>query len=491
MKKYLLALTVLILGLTLVACKPRYEPIINKDDFDKSWTFDNTIETTVTFAHTMGKTTDPALGQQALLDKQKDAFIKEMQTEFGWKVNVVHSQYGGFTELHDKLSKELAQGIEPSMAYAYPDHVAAYIASDKVLPLDNLIDNNDKRIAFSKEDKNDYVDSFMEEGRKYDHAGTTLSVPFSKSTEVLFYNKTFFDKHNLTLPQTWDELNTLSEQMKKLPGLPAGFRPFAYDSDDNLFIVRSAQKGLPYTKLDEKLNGEAVFDTSQSQAMVKDLQDMYKKGNITTKGMIGGYTSDMFVKGALAMTVGSTGGTTHNVPSDGSFEVGIAPMPQETKDVKKHQTILQGPSIVLFRKGIRPATEQNEDGSFDWVQPKPTQAQINEMVASWMFYKYITRAENTIDQAIGTGYLPVRNSAFDTQKYKDYIATEHTKKADKAKADVLQLAKQLMNDDVFFVSPAYPTSAKARIAVGNLLMEAFAEKGTIDRLFKKAIAASS
>lgn len=484
MKKYLSAILVVVLGLVLVSCKPRYQPIINAKDFNPNWTFDASIDTSITFAHTMGKTTDPAHGQQALLDAQITAFVAEMKTAHGWNVKVTHSQYGGYAELLDKVGKELSTGNEPNMAYAYPDHVASYIASDKVLPLENLINNKDPKVALTKAEQDDYVESFLEEGRFYDHSGTTLSMPFSKSTEVMFYNKTFFAKHNIEVPKTWDDVKAVGKRIDEITDKPEGMRAFAYDSDDNLFIVKSAQMGLPYTELDENLQGKAVFNTPESQAMMTDLQKMYKDGYITTKGMIGGYTSDMFVSGKLAMTVGSTGGTNHNVPGDGSFEVGIAPMPQV--NVEDPKVILQGPSIVLFRKGLRPKAEEGK-----WVEPKPTPAQINEMVASWMFYKFITRPENTIKQAMGTGYMPVRVSAFQDPAYLAYQATTHTNKEDLAKANVLKLAESLMLQDAFFASPAYPTSSKARKAVGELVMNAFGEKGTMDLNYRRAVAASS
>lgn len=486
MKKYLTAILVVVLGLILVSCKPRYEPIINAEDFDKSWTFDSSIKTRITFAHTMGKTEDPRHGQQALLDQQIDKFVKEMKEEHGWEIEVRHSQYGGYDDLLDKLSKELAEGIEPNMAYAYPDHVASYIASDKVLPLDNLINNNDKNVALTNAEKNDYVESFMKEGQFYDHNGTTLSVPFSKSTEVLFYNKTFFDKHNLEVPKTWDDVETVGRQIKNIND---ELLPFAYDSDDNLFIVSAAQRGLPYTELDEQLQGKAVFHTEGAVEMVGNLRRLYNDGLFSTKGIIGSYTSDMFVSERLMMTVGSTGGTNHNVPKGGEFEVGVAEMPQY--DLKNPKTILQGPSIVLFRKGLRPDAGQDEDGNSIWTQPLPTQSEINEMVASWMFYKFITRPENTIDQAMGTGYLPVRQSAFETDAYKDYQSTVHSNKEDQAKADVLALAQELMDKDAFFVSPAYPTSAKARKASGELIMNALGRNTDLDTLFRRAIAQAS
>ena len=43
-------------------------------------------------------------------------------------------------------------------------------------------------------------------------------LPFNKSTDVLIYNKTFFDENNLSVPTTWDEMEQVSKQIKELTG---------------------------------------------------------------------------------------------------------------------------------------------------------------------------------------------------------------------------------------------------------------------------------
>ena len=42
------------------------------------------------------------------------------------------------------------------------------------------------------------------------------SLPFNKSTEVLYYNKTFFEENNLTVPTTWDEMEEVSNKITEL-----------------------------------------------------------------------------------------------------------------------------------------------------------------------------------------------------------------------------------------------------------------------------------
>src|SRR5690554_3950088 len=78
--------------------------------------------TTVTFWHTMGKTTDPSEGGQALLEK----FIGEFE-KANPDIRVKHEAKGGYDDLASAVSKALVAGNQPSMAYSYTDHVAAYL----------------------------------------------------------------------------------------------------------------------------------------------------------------------------------------------------------------------------------------------------------------------------------------------------------------------------------------------------------------------------
>ena len=48
------------------------------------------------------------------------------------------------------------------------------------------------KIGLSAEDKADFVPAYIEEGQQYLEEGT-YSLPFSKSTEILLYNKTLLN----------------------------------------------------------------------------------------------------------------------------------------------------------------------------------------------------------------------------------------------------------------------------------------------------------
>lgn len=452
MKKLFVVFLLAVTAIGLAGCKKATSYAIDWDVISDDLEFDKETPVTVVFWHTMAKTSDPSQGQQALLD----LFIEEFK-ELYPNVTIVHEQKGGYTELRKAIDNALPAGNEPTMAYSYPDHVAGYIQSGQVLPLNNLINNKNAEIALSEEDIADFIPGYWAEGQVYDNRGSILNLPFLKSTEVMFYNKTFFDTNNLTVPTTWDEVKTVSQQIKTIDPTKT---PFGYDAGDNLFITASEQKNIPYTSVDDQGNGKILFNNDDAKDMVRYFDEMYEAGLFTTKDMLGGqYTSDMFKAGNLFMSIGSTGGTGYNIPGNNEFEVGVAPIPQF--DLNNKAVIQQGPNINLFRK-----------------------SNVQENIAAWLFLKYITAAEQTARWSVATGYSPVRTSAYDVQVYKDYVEQANPSARTQVFIDVANVVKD--QSSYMFTSVVFPNSSKVRDEVGNIFTVVFGNTKSVDDAFDDA-----
>src|SRR5690606_35605122 len=105
---------------------------------------------------------------------------------------------------------------------SYPDHVARYAQSDAPLALNYFISHPD--LGYDEEELADFLPSLWAESTSYDNDGTILSMPFSKSSEGFFYNKTYFDAHTLngkTYTEiveedglTWEKVFAIAEDIK-------------------------------------------------------------------------------------------------------------------------------------------------------------------------------------------------------------------------------------------------------------------------------------
>jgi len=407
-------------------------------------------EVTITFYHTMGQNIRPVL----------QTYIPEFNKLYP-NIHVVEESVGGYDDVRDQISTQISEGNQPNIAYCYADHVALYNLAGAVTTLDPLIDSEievtradgtTEILGFTDAQKADFIQGYYNEGKQFGD-GLMYTLPMSKSTEVLYYNKTFFDEHNLSLPSTWDELEALCGQIKAID--PTSI-PLGYDSEANWFITMCEQYGSPYTSAS---GDHFLFDNEQNRAFVKEFNEWYQKGYLTTQTLYGSYTSGLFIakEGTRSyMSIGSSAGATHQRPAmvDGAypFEVGITTIPQVDANNKK--VISQGPSLCIFQK-----------------------SNPQEVIASWLFVKFLTTTvEFQAEFAMASGYVPVLKSVGENPVYADFLAH-----ADGGNYIAALSAKVcLEQEDAYYASPAFNGSSTARDEVGALMAKCLPLTGDVD-----------
>ncbi|HCG68636.1 MAG TPA: hypothetical protein DEW22_08180 [Clostridiales bacterium] len=416
-------------------------------------------EVTITFYHTMGSNLSDVL----------NLYIEEFNKLYP-NIHVQHEQVGSYDDVREQISTEITVSAQPNIAYCYPDHVALYNLAGVVATLDNLIesditvtraDGSTEILGLTDEQKADFIEAYYNEGKQFGD-GLMYTMPFSKSTEVLYYNKTFFDEHKLQLPTTWDELEALCAQIKAID--PESI-PLGYDSEGNWFITMCEQYGSDYTSA---TGDHYLFDNETNRSFVKKFREWYQKGYLTTQTLYGSYTSGLFTaeSGTRSyMSIGSSAGATHQRPAataDGTypFEVGIATIPQVNASNKK--VISQGPSVCIFKKD----------------NPQ-------EVVASWLFVKFLTTSVSfQAEFSMASGYVPVLKSVAENPEYAKFIAN-----ADGGKyISALSAKVCLEQESAYYTSPAFNGSSTARDQVGALLAKCLTadDGGDVDAMIKKA-----
>ena len=458
LKKRILTCALALATLTLVAScgeddaaqKAKEEAIAKFDESVTALGDLKQLSCEITFWHTIGKTNQETL----------DSMITEFNKTYP-NIKITHSQQGGYDEVKSAVSKAIPAGTTPTMAYCYPDHVADYLPSGSVVKLDNFMDS--KLIGLGVDNglgdlgTSDFIQTYLSEGNNYTIDGVKTegyySMPFSKSTEVLFYNKDVFEVNGWTVPTTWDQMWALCKTIKDTD---SDIIPLGYDSDTNFFITYCAQNNIPYT------TGEGsehfLFNNEQAKAFVTDLKDKSciegGKGYWTSQAQLGSgtYTSTKFTNQEILMSIGSTGGTTYNVSSN--FETGVAALPQS--DTNNGKVIMQGPSICFF-----------------------SDASLSQRVGAWLFYKYITNTHNSAIWSSMTGYNPVRTSSFSDAAYGTSKYTLVN--------DVLDFAGVRSNyTSWYYTSPAFKGSSAARSEITSLMSGVMTGSKTVDDAFRDA-----
>ena len=423
----------------LAACQPGGNEVLAGNFEIPEGGYDGS-EVTITFYHTMGSNLSDVL----------NIYIEEFNQLYP-NITIVHEQVGGYDDVRDQIKTELTVGNQPNIAYCYPDHVALYNIAKAVVTLDELIaseipvtlaDGTTDILGLTDEQIADFIEGYYNEGKQFGD-GLMYTMPMSKSTEVLYYNKTFFEANGLEVPKTWEEMEALCA---KILTIDPDCIPLGYDSEANWFITMTEQYGNPYTSAsgDEHF----LFDNDANKEFVKMFREWYQKGYVTTQDIYGAYTSGLFVAQTGTnsyMSIGSSAGATHQRPTktaDGyPFEVGIATIPQVNAENPK--VISQGPSLCIFKD-----------------------ANPQEVIASWLFVKFLTTTvEFQAEFGMVSGYVPVLKSVGENPIYAEYLQRADGGDYIAALAAEVCLAQK----DAYYTSPAFNGSSTARKEVGDLI----------------------
>ena len=212
--------------------------------------------------------------------------IKEFNDTVGQEkgITVVPTFNGSSSELYSNVIAAIKAGNAPDVTLALRPYVADYLQTDYVVDLAPYISDPDVGIS----DYNDIFEGLRNANSNYEKEGT-YSLPIHSYSEVLYYNVDFFEKNNLTVPTTWDEMVDTCSKIREITSAPA----FGWDNLAGSFMTLVKQFGGRYTDQ----NGNIYFANEDADVALKVLnlwKDNVDRGIWRTAG------EDMFFSGPFA-----------------------------------------------------------------------------------------------------------------------------------------------------------------------------------------------
>ena len=266
----------------------------------------------------------------------------------------------------------------PHLGQATVADVAYYIQDGMIVPLNQYL--NDPHIGMSQGEIDDIITIFRETSF-WD--GEFYSVPFSKSTRVLFYNRELLAEAGLDVPTNWDEILHAAQVLTNDDAGRIGFGfENAFDMEWSAILY---QLGGRYI---DEANNEAVFASPEGIEAMEFIFNLVNSPYGRTAGA-DGFMSGVFGRQDVAMYIGSSAGLPHVTNAvDGTFDWGTAPTPG-TGDRRAVQ--FAGNDIVMFA-----------------LNDSHTEA---ERRGAWEFLAFTMEPEQTAMWAAASGYIPVRYEA--------------------------------------------------------------------------------
>jgi len=369
--------------------------------------------------------------------------------------------YTDYGRIYNDVITNIATNTTPNVCVTYPDHIATYLTgTNSVVPLDALFADEQyglggSELRFDGPAREEIVPQFLEECII---DGVHYALPYMRSTEACYVNKTFVEALGYELPEvlTWDFVWEVSDAAAKMDAdgtyLLNGQKtmiPFLYKSTDNMMIQMLRQKEAGYSTPD----GEILIFNDTTKELLETVADHVETGAFSTF-KISSYPANFLNAGQCVFAVDSTAGATWmgsdapliDIAEDKlvQFETEVMMIPQF--DPENPTMISQGPSVCVFNKN----------------DPQ-------EVLASWLFTQYLLTNKVQIDYSGTEGYLPVTLKAQQSEEYQDYLSrigedNEHY-------YEVKIKASQLLLDNIgnTFVTPVFNGSASLRDAAGQLI----------------------
>lgn len=292
---------------------------------------------------------------------------------------VVDAQYqGNYGTLMQKLMAAVAAGDPPTLTGSYNNWTEVFIDAEAITPMARFV--NDPEVGLSEEELADFIPAFIE-ANTWD--GVLYSLPFNKSVQILYYNKELLDQAGVGVPSTMDELAHAVREVKAKTGVPG----LALRPDIDTFAAYFRAFGGEWLDAD----GNPAFDGEAGVRALRFIQELVADGSAY---VFDGWLDEEFNKGNMAMFTHSNS-TIPWVRLGAAFEWGTGLIPAGDRAA----STVAGQDLVIF-----------------------SEATAEEQLAAWKFVKWLLSTDPNARFSVGTGYLPVRWSALETEVMQQYIA---------------------------------------------------------------------
>jgi len=301
----------------------------------------------------------------------------------------VQSVYtGNYDDTVTAIQTAIQGGNAPDLFVSLATQRFTMADTKMAMPLDDLIAADPEGQAFI----DDFIDGFMLDSYV---DGSIYSIPFQRSTMVMFYNKDAFAEVGLdpeAPPKNWDEMVEYAQKLTNENrygvgiALNSGSAQWAFTG----FSLQNCTNGVGLMSADGK---EVYFNTPENIEALQLWLDLQNKYKCMAPGIV--QWTDLptqFLAGEVAMIYHTTGNLT-NIKNNATFDFGVCFLP-----AGRQYGAPTGGGNFYITNGI---SEERQK-------------------AAWEFIKFCCSTERAAQWSIDTGYVATRESCYETQLLKDY-----------------------------------------------------------------------
>ena len=352
-----------------------------------------------------------------------DEFNSTVGKDNGITINVISVTSSSAIDkaLYSSANGEPGAENMPDLFTAYP-RVAEIVGKEKLLHWNDYF--TEKELSVFKKD-------FLSEGYFDD---SLLMLPIAKSTEAFYLNKTLFDRFSKDSGVSTDELTTfdgLFEVSRKYYDWSEGQNFMQINDYYNYAYIGMKMYGSEFVR-----NGRLRLDDQNFEKIWTPLAETAIYGGICLED---GYAAARWKTAEVIANTGSTADVlyqpTEVIWADNTSEpiTAIAlPYPKFTES---------NPGVIYRGGGLFAVKSDNE----------------RKNQAAYIFAKWLTQKENSIDFVTRAGYLPVTDDAFEVI-FEDINAVEN-----KNYHSVYKAVNKMTEEYTFYSLPLYSNASDIQL----------------------------
>lgn len=311
-----------------------------------------------------------------------DGYVEQFESEnTDIKVTPVYS--GNYEQTLASVQSAAQAGKSPAVTVLQPVHTRTLDDMGLIKPIGNIVDDDE---WFGSFDEAFMLNSVLDDK-------TVASIPFQRSTNVMYWNKEMFERAGLdpdSPPETWDEMVDIGHKLMDDGGAKWGIQ--IRSSADSVWPLQ-AMAIQNDVLLDSDDGTETFYDDPGVVKALENWAGLADEG-VSPPGVIDFATTPLDFASETVGIIWTTTGQLTNVRNNADFEFGVGPLPAQ-----KRRGAPTGGGNLFLMDGVSEAEEE----------------------AAVKLIRFLSSPEIQSDWTVASGYVAPLEEAWELEPLKSYI----------------------------------------------------------------------
>ena len=312
------------------------------------------------------------------LESVIDGYIEDFNAEHD-DIEVTPVYSGDYEQTLASVQSAAQAGNAPALTVLGANELLTIHEAGVITPIGEIVDDQEWFDSF--------YEPFMGDSTLPD--GTVASIPFQRSTIVMYWNQELFEEVGLdpeAAPETWDEMAEAGQQVQDSTEASSGVQ---VPTSSWLFEAMVIQNDV---LLDDESGTEVHFDDPGTVTALENWTQLQEDGIHPSGNVDWGTAPTDFANGDTAVLWHTTGSLTQ-INESADFDFGVAPLPAQ----EQAGSPTGGGNLYVMED----ISEEEQEAAVELT-------------------RYLSSPEIQADWTVQSGYVPPQQEAWDEEVLADY-----------------------------------------------------------------------